>query len=94
MTFHPFSGLFAPGEGPGLHGGVDDGVCAYEHSGRWRSTSCRSTDTVAVVAGAGPQGDEPLLCRDHVDAWAQTPEARDGFHRIHEFELKTSAEDG
>lgn len=80
MSFHPISGLFQPGEGPGLLLDVPD-ACAFEESGRWRTTRCRSTDVVALVDDGSDRA-EPLLCGPHADRWAQTPAGQEGFDVI------------
>lgn len=90
MTFHPISGLFSPGEGPALRHDVPD-ACAFERSGRWRTTRCRSTDVVAAVDD-GSDRTEPLLCGLHAYAWANTPAALEGLHAVHP--LDTLGEDG
>lgn len=82
MTFHPLSGLFAPGEGPALRLDVPD-ACAFVEHGRFRTVACGSTDVAAVVEGGGAPGDEPLLCAPHADRWRQTEAVRSGLDRIY-----------
>lgn len=82
MSLHPISGLFSSGEGLALRPGVVD-ACAFEESGRWRTTRCTSTDVTSLVDDSTLTGDEPLLCGPHADRWAQTAAVRDGLHSIH-----------
>ncbi|MEX5634943.1 hypothetical protein [Parafrankia sp. FMc2] len=79
MTFRPISGLFSPGEGPGLRLDAKDS-CAFEESGRWRSTRCESTDVTSRVQISG--GDELGLCAPHAEVWAQTPATSEGLNVI------------
>lgn len=86
MSFHPISGLFQPGEGPGLRDEAPD-VCAFVDDGRWRTVECGSTDVTSLVVGSSLPGEEPRLCTPHADRWEQTPAVQEGFHIIRPLDL-------